>query len=78
MPQTRKESLVWLASIRSLTTPAIAPAFAAVKRSFAGSRISIDGKGSILRRGLNEREDGLFGFDKAGEFPEVNKDNVHS
>ena len=50
----RKQLPVWLAATRSFTTPEIAPAFAAAKRSFAGSRMSIEGKGLIWRSGLGE------------------------
>lgn len=49
----------------------MAPAFAAVKRSFAGSRMSIDGKGLIWRSGLGEGDDVLVAGDKAEGFPGV-------
>ena len=58
VPQMRKQP-VWLAATRSFTTPEIAPAFAAAKRSFAGSRMSIEGKGLIWRSGLGEDDDVL-------------------
>jgi len=57
VPQMRKQLPVWLAATRSFTTPEIAPAFAAAKRSFAGSRMSIEGKGLIWRSRLGEDDD---------------------
>ena len=67
----RKQLPVWLAATKSLTTPEIAPAFAAVKRSFAGSRRSIDGKGRIWRSGLGEDDGDLVFNDKVWVFPGV-------
>ena len=74
----RKQLPVWLAATRSFTTPEIAPAFAAVKRSFAGSRMSIDGKGLIWRSGLGEGDDVLVAGDKAGGFPGVQQGSCSS
>ena len=77
MPQIRKQPPVWLAATISFTTPEIAPAFVAVKRSFAGSRMSIDGKGLIWRSGLGEGDDVLFAGDKAAGLPGFNKDHAN-
>ena len=67
----RKQLPVWLAATRSFTTPEIAPAFAAAKRSFAGSRMSIEGKGLIWRSGLGEDDDVVLFVvsDKVGGSP---------
>ena len=68
----RKQLPVWLAATRSFTTPEIAPAFAAAKRSFAGSRMSIEGKGLIWRSGLGEDDDDLLVVsDKVGGSPRL-------
>ena len=73
----RKQSRLWLASTRSFTTPEIAPAFAAVKRSFAGSRMSINGNGVIWRSALIDGDDVSFADDKAVGFLESNKYHVN-
>ena len=73
----RKQSRLWLASTRSFTTPEIAPAFAVVKRSFAGSRMSINGNGVIWRSAPIDGDDVSFADDKAGGFPELNKYHVN-
>ena len=73
----RKQLPVWLAATRSFTTPEIAPAFAAAKRSFAGSRMSIEGKGLIWRSGLGEDDDDLLVVsDKVGGSPGFNNDYI--
>ena len=49
-PTTRKQSEVRLSSIRSRTTPEMAPAFFGPKLSFDGRRMSMRGAGRISER----------------------------